>query len=86
VRRSDSTALRRRDHRYGKAAARSHGLKALRQFLDGAGLVMQSARRMPAIASTRSYARLAGTRAHSHPMNSRGAPDGPASYDGKIIL
>src|SRR6266481_3883502 len=44
---------------YGKAAAQVDRLKALRQFLDGAGLNEAGRLRMPGDASTRSYARLA---------------------------
>src|ERR1700694_2091015 len=43
---------------YGKAAAQVERLKALRQFLDGAGYAEAKRARMPGDASTRSYARL----------------------------
>ena len=43
---------------YGKAAAQVERLKALRQFLDGAGLSEAGRQRMPGDASIRSYGRL----------------------------
>ena len=43
---------------YGKAAAQVARLKALREFLDGAGYLEAKRLRMPGDASIRSYARL----------------------------
>ncbi len=43
---------------YGKAAAQVARLKALREFLDGAGYIEAKRLRMPGDASIRSYARL----------------------------
>jgi tRNA threonylcarbamoyl adenosine modification protein YjeE len=68
---------------YGKAAAQVARLKALRQFLDGAGLGEAKRLRMPGDASTRSYARLVRDEGTVILMNSPRRPDGPASYGGK---
>src|SRR5438445_3453366 len=68
---------------YGKAAAQVARLDALRQFLDGAGLMEAQRGRMPGDASTRSYARLIVDGGTSILMNSPRRPDGPAIYDGK---
>jgi tRNA threonylcarbamoyl adenosine modification protein YjeE len=68
---------------HGKAAAQVERLKALREFLDGAGFADAARRRMPGDASTRSYARLARNEDFVILMNSPKRPDGPAIYDGK---
>jgi N-acetylmuramate 1-kinase len=68
---------------YGKAAAQIARLRALRQFLDGAGFTEASRQRMPGDASTRSYARLIRDSGSFILMNSPRRPDGPAIYDGK---
>ncbi|MEA2793784.1 MAG: N-acetylmuramate 1-kinase [Bradyrhizobium sp.] len=68
---------------YGKAAAQVARLKALRQFLDGAGYADARRRRMPGDASTRSYARLVRDDGVVIVMNAPLRPDGPALYDGK---
>jgi tRNA threonylcarbamoyl adenosine modification protein YjeE len=68
---------------YGKAAAQVARLKALRQFLDGAGYADARRRRMPGDASTRSYARLVRDDGVVILMNAPLRPDGPALYDGK---
>ena len=68
---------------HGKAAAQVERLKALREFLDGAGFADASRQRMPGDASTRSYARLARNDDVVILMNSPKRPDGPAIYDGK---
>ena len=68
---------------YGKAAAQVARLRALRQFLDGAGYADARRRRMPGDASTRSYARLVRDDGAVILMNSPPRPDGPAVYDGK---
>jgi tRNA threonylcarbamoyl adenosine modification protein YjeE len=68
---------------YGKAAAQVERLKALREFLDGAGYTDAKRQRMPGDASTRSYARLARNDGFVILMNSPKRPDGPAIYDGK---
>jgi tRNA threonylcarbamoyl adenosine modification protein YjeE len=68
---------------YGKAAAQVARLKALRQFLDGAGYAEAKRARMPGDASTRSYARLIRDDSSFILMNSPQRPDGPAVYDGK---
>jgi tRNA threonylcarbamoyl adenosine modification protein YjeE len=68
---------------YGKAAAQVERLKALREFLDGAGFVDSKRQRMAGDASTRSYARLARNDDFVILMNSPKRPDGPAIYDGK---
>jgi N-acetylmuramate 1-kinase len=67
---------------YGKAAAQVARLKALRQFLDGAGYAEARRARMPGDASTRSYARLIRDDGVVILMNSPRRPDGPAVYDG----
>ena len=68
---------------YGKAAAVVARLKALRQFLDGAGYAEAKRQRMAGDASTRSYARLIRDDGIVILMNSPRRPDGPAIYDGK---
>ena len=68
---------------YGKAAAQVARLKALRQFLDGAGYADARRQRMAGDASTRSYARLVRDDGVVILMNSPRRPDGPAIYDGK---
>jgi len=68
---------------YGKAAAQVARLKALRQFLAGAGYDEARRQRMAGDASTRSYARLFRDDAGVILMNSPRRPDGPAIYDGK---
>jgi tRNA threonylcarbamoyl adenosine modification protein YjeE len=68
---------------YGKAAAQVARLKALRQFLDGAGYTEAKRQRMPGDASTRSYARLTRDDGVVILMNSPRRPDGPAIYAGK---
>jgi tRNA threonylcarbamoyl adenosine modification protein YjeE len=67
---------------YGKAAAQVARLKALRQFLDGAGYADANRLRMPGDASTRSYARLVRDDGAVILMNAPRRPDGPAIYDG----
>jgi len=68
---------------YGKAAAVVARLRALRQFLDGAGYAEAKRQRMAGDASTRSYARLVRDDGVVILMNSPRRPDGPAIYDGK---
>ena len=68
---------------YGKAAAQVARLKALRQFLDGAGYAEAKRQHMSGDASTRSYARLIRDDGVVILMNSPRRPDGPAVYDGK---
>jgi tRNA threonylcarbamoyl adenosine modification protein YjeE len=68
---------------YGRAAAQVERLKALRQFLDGAGYLEARRRRMAGDASTRSYARLIRDDGVVILMNSPRRPDGPSIYDGK---
>ena len=68
---------------YGKAAAQVARLKALREFLDGAGYDEARRQRMAGDASTRSYARLVRDDGVVILMNSPRRPDGPAIYDGK---
>jgi N-acetylmuramate 1-kinase len=68
---------------YGKAAAQVERLKALRQFLDGAGFSDATRQRMPGDASIRSYARLIRDDGVVILMNFPRRPDGPALYDGK---
>src|SRR6202011_1570321 len=68
---------------YGKAAAQVARLRALRQFLDGAGYMEAKRLRMAGDASTRSYARLIRDDGVVILMNSPRRPDGPAIYDGK---
>jgi tRNA threonylcarbamoyl adenosine modification protein YjeE len=68
---------------YGRAAAQVERLKALREFLDGAGFADARRQRMAGDASTRSYARLAYKDGFVILMNSPRRPDGPAIYDGK---
>jgi N-acetylmuramate 1-kinase len=68
---------------YGKAAGQVERLQALREFLEGAGVLDATRLRMPGDASTRSYARLATERGTLILMNSPKRPDGPAIYGGK---
>jgi tRNA threonylcarbamoyl adenosine modification protein YjeE len=68
---------------HGKAAAQVARLKALRQFLDGAGYAEAKRLRMPGDASIRSYARLNRDDGVVILMNFPRRPDGPAVYDGK---
>ena len=68
---------------FGKAAAQVARLKALRQFLDGAGYMEAKRQRMAGDASTRSYARLIRDDGVVILMNSPRRPDGPAIYHGK---
>jgi tRNA threonylcarbamoyl adenosine modification protein YjeE len=68
---------------YGKAAAQVARLKALRQFLDGAGYAEAKRLRMPGDASIRSYARLNRDDGVVILMNFPRRPDGSAIYDGK---
>jgi hypothetical protein len=68
---------------HGKAAAQVARLKALRQFLDGAGYLDARRQRMPGDASTRSYARLVRDGGAVILMNSPRRPDGPAIYHGR---
>ena len=68
---------------YGKAAAQVARLKALRQFLDGAGYADAKRLRMPGDASIRSYARLIRDDGVVILMNFPRRPDGPAVYDAK---
>src|SRR6266849_8077270 len=68
---------------YGKAAAQVARLKALRQFLDGAGYLEAKRLRMPGDASIRSYARLIRDDGVVILMNFPRRPDGQALYDGK---
>jgi tRNA threonylcarbamoyl adenosine modification protein YjeE len=68
---------------HGKAAAQVARLKALREFLTGAGFSDAKRLRMPGDASTRSYARLVRDDSVFILMNSPPRPDGPAVYQGK---
>jgi tRNA threonylcarbamoyl adenosine modification protein YjeE len=68
---------------HGKAATQVARLKALRQFLDGAGYTEARRQRMAGDASTRSYARLFRDDGAVILMNSPRRPDGPAIYHGK---
>ncbi len=68
---------------YGSSAAQVERLRALREFLEGAGALDATRLRMPGDASTRSYARLAKSGGTLILMNSPKRPDGPAIYDGK---
>ncbi len=67
---------------YGKAAAQVARLKALREFLAGAGYAEAKRQRMAGDASIRSYARLIRDDGVVILMNSPRRPDGPAIYDG----
>jgi aminoglycoside/choline kinase family phosphotransferase len=58
-------------------------LRALREFLTGAGYIEARRRRMAGDASIRSYARLIRDDGVVILMNSPRRPDGPAIYDGK---
>ena len=68
---------------YGKAAVQVTRLKALRQFLNEAGLIDARRQRMTGDASIRSYARLFRDDGVVILMNSPRRPDGPAIYDGE---
>jgi N-acetylmuramate 1-kinase len=68
---------------YGKAAVQVARLKALREFLEGAGYLEAKRLRMPGDASIRSYARLVRDDGVVILMNFPRRPDGPALYDGK---
>jgi tRNA threonylcarbamoyl adenosine modification protein YjeE len=68
---------------YGKAAAQVARLKALREFLAGAGYADAKRRRMAGDASIRSYARLVRDDGIVILMNSPRRSDGAAVYDGK---
>ena len=68
---------------HGTAAAQIARLKALREFLAGAGYDEARRQRMAGDASTRSYARLFRDEIGVILMNSPRRPDGPAIYDGK---
>jgi len=68
---------------HGSAAAQVARLKALRQFLDGAGYAEAKRQRMAGDASTRSYARLIRDDDVVILMNSPRRSDGPAVYHGK---
>ncbi len=68
---------------YGKAAAQVARLKALRQFLEGAGYADAKRLRMPGDASIRSYARLIRDDGVVILMNFPRRPDGLTVYDGK---
>ncbi|MBR0824759.1 tRNA (adenosine(37)-N6)-threonylcarbamoyltransferase complex ATPase subunit type 1 TsaE [Bradyrhizobium manausense] len=68
---------------HGKAAAIVARLKALREFLDAAGYMEATRRRMAGDASTRSYARLIRDDEIVILMNSPQRPDGAAIYNGK---
>ena len=68
---------------HGNAAVQVARLKALREFLAGAGYDEARRQRMAGDASTRSYARLFRDGAGVILMNSPRRPDGPAIYDGK---
>src|SRR5438270_5587529 len=67
---------------YGKAAAQVARLKALREFLNGAGYLEAKRLRMPGDASIRSYARLVRDDGVVILMNFPRRPDGQALYDG----
>jgi tRNA threonylcarbamoyl adenosine modification protein YjeE len=68
---------------HGKASAQVARLKALREFLDGAGFSEAKRLRMAGDASIRSYARLIREDGVVILMNFPRRPDGPALYDGK---
>jgi tRNA threonylcarbamoyl adenosine modification protein YjeE len=68
---------------FGAASAQVARLKALRQFLDGAGVMEARRQRMAGDASIRSYARLIRDDGVVILMNSPRRPDGPAIYDGQ---
>jgi hypothetical protein len=68
---------------HGKAAAQVVRLKALREFLDSAGYMEATRRRMAGDASTRSYARLLRGEDVVILMNFPRRPDGAAIYNGK---
>ena len=68
---------------YGNKAAQVARLKALQQFLDGAGYADAGRRCMAGDASTRSYARLVRDDAVAILMNAPRRPDGPAIYHGR---
>src|SRR5476649_2314603 len=71
---------------YGRAAAQVARLKALRQFLDGAGYAEARRQRMPGDASTRSYARLLRDDGVVILMNSPWRPDVGKSYAKAVHL
>ena len=71
---------------YGKAAAQVERLKALRQFLDGAGYLEAKRRRMAGDASTRSYGRLIRDDGTVILMNSPRRPDGGKTYATAVHL
>jgi N-acetylmuramate 1-kinase len=68
---------------HGKRAATVERLKALREFLEGAGYGEAKRVCMAGDASIRSYARLVRDDGIFILMNSPKRPDGPAIYDGK---
>jgi tRNA threonylcarbamoyl adenosine modification protein YjeE len=68
---------------YGRAAGQVVRLTALRDFLDAAGYIEATRRRMPGDASTRSYARLVRGEEIVILMNFPQRPDGAAVYNGK---
>ena len=68
---------------YGKAGAQVARLKALRQFLDGAGYTTPGASAWPAMRRRAPMRGLSVTMACVILMNSPRRPDGPAIYDGK---
>jgi aminoglycoside/choline kinase family phosphotransferase/tRNA A37 threonylcarbamoyladenosine biosynthesis protein TsaE len=68
---------------FGKMIGVVERLKALRQFLDGAGYGEARRKRMPGDASIRSYARLIRDETSYILMNFPKRPDGPAVYNGK---
>jgi tRNA threonylcarbamoyl adenosine modification protein YjeE len=71
---------------YGTAAAQVERLKALRQFLEGAGYLEAKRRRMAGDASTRSYARLIRDDGVVILMNSPRRPDGGKTYATAVHL
>ena len=71
---------------YGNAAATVARLKALRQFLEGAGYAEAGRQRMAGDASTRSYARLVRDDGTVVLMNSPRRPDGGKSYATAVHL
>jgi N-acetylmuramate 1-kinase len=68
---------------YGQSAAIVERLQALRQFLNAAGYIEATRRRMAGDASIRSYARLMRDDGVVILMNSPRRPDGPAIYHGR---
>jgi N-acetylmuramate 1-kinase len=71
---------------YGKAAATVTRLKALRQFLEGAGYADAKRQRMAGDASTRSYARLVRDDGAVILVNAPRRPDGGKSYATAVHL